>query len=547
MYPGLSLSLVLVFSIGPAILISQLIFLYVQGFLKFARKTLIIFLSMGFLIALALIGRETMLEYQAVKELPAPISNQAPNVLFIVLDTVRSQSLSLYGYNRQTTPRLEEFAKTGTRFDRALSTTPWTLPSHGSMFTGYLAHELSTDWRTPLDATYPTLAEELQKAGYLTAGFVANLAYVSYVYGLNRGFIHYEDFEISPGEFAVSASLIRRTFGMPNFRWFNYYELLNRKTAPEINRSFLDWLSKTKKEGRPFFAFLNYFDAHEPYLPPDTYKRMFGNDVTSLPFADHWKQYTPAEAKGLQNLYDGSIAYLDFQIGELLEELRSNGVLENTIVIITSDHGEEFSEHGVPSHGHSLYGPSLNVPLIISFPPKVPKGKVVPEWVSLRDLPATITELINTKNPTANRIFPGESLARHWNKTGLSKDDPDNLQPVISELRHAINLPEWFPVSKGDMKSMLTKDLHYIVGGDGKEEIYDLRRDPWETKDLSKSPSGQVLALCFREQLQSNLAPMAKFQRLDEAEKTFDQLPVPQGERNSSCNELISQRGESPK
>jgi len=537
--------LVLVVSLGPTIFISRMIFLDLQGFLVFVRKTLVIFLAVGFLIALSFVSRETILEYQAIKELPAPASTPSPNVLLIVLDTVRAQSLSLYGYDRETTPRLKEFATTGVRFNRALSTAPWTLPSHGSMFTGYQAHELSTNWRVPLDATHPTLAEKLQKTGYLTAGFVANLEYCSYVYGISRGFIHYEDFKISLGELAVSSALIRSIFGIPNERWFSYYELLNRKTASEINRSFLDWLSQTKNEGRPFFAFLNYFDAHEPYLPPAPYKEIFATDDDSLPFANLWKKYTPAEAAGLQNLYDGSIAYLDSQIGKLLDELRSNGVLENTIVVITSDHGEEFSEHGISSHGHSLYGPSLNVPLIISFPPKVPEGKLVSEWVSLRDLPATITELINLPNPNAHEVFPGTSLTRYWNKKGKSNDFPANPDPIISELRYAMYLPEWFPVSKGDMMSMVVQDLHYIVRRDGQEEIYDLRGDPWETRDLSETPSGYALASCLRNQLHANLFPNSEGQRVELTAQNAGQLALLQDGLYPPCNKLIIPREKS--
>ncbi len=531
--------------IGPTIFISRMIFLNLPRFLVFMRKTLIVFLVIGSVLALTLIGRETIQEYQAIKELPPTVSKQAPNVLFIVLDTVRAQSLSLYGYDRDTTPRLKEFSKTGTIFSRAISTASWTLPSHASMFTGYQAHELSANWRDPLDASHPTLAEILNNAGYLTAGFIANLEYCSYVYGLNRGFLHYEDFEFSLGEFGVSSSLIRTIFGIPNERWFSYYDLLNRKSAPEINQAFLNWLPLAKKESRPFFAYLNYFDAHEPYLPPDIYKQRFGNDVDSLPFADLWKRYTPAEAQGLQNLYDASIAYLDFQIGELLDELQSNGILDNTIVIITSDHGEEFSEHGIPSHGHSLYGPSLHVPLIISFPPKVPKGKIVTEWVSLRDIPATISELVGLKIPPAERIFPGTSFTQYWNGKGISKDVPAKISPILSEVRYALYLPDWFPVSKGDMKSLIAQDLHYIFTDHGKEEIYNLREDPWETKDLSETPSGQALATCLRNQLNANLSPDPNRQKRNTTAQNAAPSAFLQDGFHLPCHELIVHEEES--
>jgi len=504
------------------------------------RSTITI-LVIGIVLAFTLIGGEKVREYYAISNLPPPVSTQTPNVLLIVLDTVRSQSLSLYGYYRKTTPRLSEFAQSGVRFDKALSTSPWTLPSHGSMFTGYFSHQLSTNWRSPLDSTYPTLAEELNKSGYLTAGFVANLEYCSYVYGINRGFLHYEDFEISPGQLAISASLVRKNFGIPNFRWFGYYELLNRKTAPELNRDFLNWLAQTKKEGRPFFAFLNYFDAHEPYLPPAPFNRMFATGPPSFPFADLWRKYTPQGAQSLRDLYEGAIAYLDSQIGILLQELKTQGILDNTIVIITSDHGEEFSEHGIPGHGHSLYISSLHVPLVISFPPRVPAGGIVSEWVSLRDLPATIIDLIKPKHLPQGNPFPGDSLARYWDKHEMDLSLPKEVSPILSELRYAIGLPEWFPVSKGDMKSMFTQNLHFIVRGDGQDEIYNLRHDPWETQDLSEAPLGHALSSCLKDQLHAALFPNSKETKSQQVELTAINLAQLEPQKESvylPCNNL---------
>src|SRR5262249_1413595 len=128
---------------------------------------------------------------------PAP-PRGAKNVLLIVLDTVRAQSLSLYGYSRDTTPNLRRIAARGVRFDQALSTAPWTAPSHASMFTGRWPHELSIGWSRPLDATHPTLAEFLSARGYKTAGFVANTTYCSYETGLDRGFARYDDYDVTP-------------------------------------------------------------------------------------------------------------------------------------------------------------------------------------------------------------------------------------------------------------------------------------------------------------------------------------------------------------
>ena len=128
---------------------------------------------------------------------PLP-SGDPPNVLLIVLDTVRADRLSLYGYRRPTSPTLERLAKRGIRFDEARATAPWTLPSHASMFTGRWPHELDVNWHTPLGTKFPTLAEYLGSRGYATAGFVANVHYCSYEFGLDRGFTHYEDYVLEP-------------------------------------------------------------------------------------------------------------------------------------------------------------------------------------------------------------------------------------------------------------------------------------------------------------------------------------------------------------
>ena len=214
---------------------------------------------------------------QAVAQLPASPS-RAPNVLMIVMDTVRAQNLSLYGYGRQTTPNLERWAKSGVVFERAISSSPWTLPSHASMFTGRWPHELSTNWEDALDTTYPTLAEALSAHGYITAGFVANTNYLRLriwprsrlrsLRGL-RSFTPGNSCQLIVGQMCLSPTLAIRSI-------LGYYDNITRQDAAAINDHFLAWLAGT--EHRPFFAFLNYFDAHEPYLPPSPFTEKFGPD-----------------------------------------------------------------------------------------------------------------------------------------------------------------------------------------------------------------------------------------------------------------------------
>ncbi len=424
---------------------------------------------------------------QATSRLVPPTS---PNVLLIVPDTVRAMNLSVYGYPRPTTPELERFARTGTLFEWAISTAPWTLPSHASMFTGRLPHEMSADWRTPLDATYHTLAEVFTGRGYTTAGFVANTNYVSYESGLDRGFTHYEDYRISLGQIFLSASFGRT---ISNSRWLrritDNQELPNRIMAADVNRAFLRWLDR--KDQRPFFVFLNYFDAHSPYWPPPPFDRIFGpkrpRDNSHL---EHWHwPWTQEEIQVELDAYDGAITYLDYQLGLLFRELEKRGLLKNTLVILASDHGEEFGEHGIMSHGSSLYLPSLHVPLILSFPGRVPEGRRIPEPASLRDLPATIIDLLKLEG---ERQFPGGTLARFWDNSrqrAASEEDP-----ILSEVSAIPSgAPRWFPISKGAMKSLVVEWAHYIKSGDGREELFDFAVDQTEQRDLARSERGQPM------------------------------------------------------
>jgi arylsulfatase A-like enzyme len=434
-------------------------------------------------------GRRLWKERVALSSLPA-MSAQPPNVLLIILDTVRAASLSLYGYSRPTTPHLERLAQGGVWFRHAFSPTSWTLPSHASIFTGRHAHELSTDWRIALDATYPTLAEVLSSRGYVTAGFVANTRYCNAGTGLSRGFIHYDDSSLGPGRLVESSwilSMIHRALERPT----EYRSWVWRKHARDINRHFLRWVDRSGP--RPFFAFLNYWDAHNPYAPPEGYADRFGTAGIPLqPVLEHRSDRgirDSAETQGGLDAYDGAIAYLDAQLGALFGELRRRGLWDNLIIIVASDHGEEFDEHGLAQHGVSLYRPSVEVPFIIRAPRRVPEGVVVDVPVSLRDIPATIMDLLNLDNPS----LAGRSAARFWTSASTPADT------VVSSLTHAPGHPPWFPVSKGDMTSVTLGDLRYILNGDGSEELYDFAHDVAEGDNLAADSARTEDVLRFRD------------------------------------------------
>ena len=422
------------------------------------------------------------------------------NVLFLVMDTVRADRLSLHAYNRQTTPNLERIAERGIRFDQARATAPWTLPSHASMFTGLWPHQTGVSENRPLDATCPTLAEFLASRGYLTAGFVANTYFCNSWFGLGRGFSHYEDFYDEDLVVSVSETLRSSALGrsVVSLARLSVAGERRRKTAAQINHDFLDWFSE-KDDGRPFFVFLNYFDAHSPYVVPEGCDRRFGRRAETpaeIALLHDWeqrsKQNVPeSDAALVSDAYDDCIGYLDAQIGKLMDELESRGLLKNTLVVITSDHGEELGEHGLFGHGRSLYSQELHVPLVIVAPGGSAAGRVVGDPVSLRDLPATFVDVLGYAHESP---FAGKSLARYWKSESRRVGPPPS--PAFSEvaLRDKVSknlnrAPAW----RGPMQSVVADGKAYIRNADGRAELYDIMDDPAELHDLAGSTESEAM------------------------------------------------------
>jgi arylsulfatase A-like enzyme len=373
------------------------------------------------------------------------------------------------------------------------------------MFTGRWPHQLSIGWSRGLDATYPTLAEFLGARGYRTAGFVANTTYCSYETGLDRGFAHYEDYDVSPRAILLCSALVQRTLNfarkhaVPGLDGVTRTSV-HRKSAARINGDFLAWLSArpAPDRGRPFFAFLNYYDAHHPYLSPDEGDPGSACGRRPESRADYallrnwWdcdkRRLSPADVELARDAYDGCVRYLDEQLGRLFDELARRRVLEDTLVIVTADHGEHLGEQRLYGHGCSLYRPELHVPLLVLAPGVAPRGEVVAGPVSLRALPATVVDLLGL---SAGSPFPGRSLARAW-----SGPDPDPGAGGPSEgLLSELALPPEAdpnggrsPVCRGPMLSLVSGGWHYIRNGDGREELYDFHADPDEAHDLAGTP-----------------------------------------------------------
>lgn len=457
---------------------------YWNGLHRMIRRTAV---PMALLVIAAAAARPIVqwrAEMRALSRLPEARSG-APNLLLIILDTVRAANLSLYGYERETSPALARRAAGGVTFDRAISPAPWTLPSHASALTGLYPHDLRADWFVTLEEEPWTLAEALAGRGYLTGGFVANRVYTNRFTGLRRGFAHYDDDVIRPSEFINSISLGQTLGGLEWLRRLvGYREELGRKSAEAVSSEFLEWHAGVGD--RPFFAFLNFFDAHDPYLPPDEFARPFrgGSSACDQASIQAHDVRTREEMQGCVDAYDAAILALDARLEDLFGELERRGALENTLVIVTSDHGEEFGEKGVIQHGRSLNFPSVHVPLVLLFPGRVPAGHRVASTVSLRDLPATVSDLLDLGDLAPS----GESLARFWQPGREGEGAGEAQAPVLAETSGLPVMRPHNPVSRGHMQATFEGDLYFVRNGDGSTELYDIVLDPWCLTDLSSRP-----------------------------------------------------------
>ena len=434
-----------------------------RGLRSWMRRSAVPLAALLGLAAVAPAARQAWAERSGLSEMPAP-PPRSPSVILIVLDTVRAQNMSLYGYARRTTPWLERIALEGAVFDRAYAPSTWTLPSHGSLFTGRPPHQQSGNSFTPLDDALPTLAEVFRDRGYYTLGIVANDDNAYPHTGLDRGFLRYDTHTTAFWEM-LEASRIGAVWrwGLRRFG----IDLPTRKNADTINGRFLDDLDRRGE--RPFFAFLNYYDAHYPFddpLPPFSSIEGWAENPVEVV----GKMYP--EATRHVDDYDREIAHLDDRLEALFSELDRRGALEDTIVIVTSDHGEEFTEHGFLGHGFNVYDTTLHVPLLVYGPGLVPAARV-DRPVALQDLPATIMELVGLAEGSP---FLGRSLLAEASETAA---DP----PALSEV--AVSQPGEETPAPWNFRSLVEGDLHYIRNPNRSEELYDLASDPWETRDLA--------------------------------------------------------------
>ena len=403
-----------------------------------------------------------------------------PNVLLVVLDTHRADVLSAYGNSVATTPHFDRLAKEGTRFESAFSTDFWTLPGHASLFTGlYPSRHGATSETNALAAQAKTLAEVLQGAGYRTGAFVSN-PWISAERGFAQGFDTFEEtWKRRPGV------------------------ALEDEGGIQLSR---DWITTRIERREPFLVFLNLNDAHMPYTPdPQVLHRLHPGPrsadrrghlqtITSM-----WPHLAGAEPLGetdfeiLRELYEAEVAMTDQLLGTLISHLRDLGILDETVVVVTADHGENIGDHGQIDHLLSLYDSTVRIPLALRYPPRIPAGQVLEELVSLVDIAPTILDLCGL----APDALPG---------SGQSLLDPNRVPHrfVIAENDRPLNgiqlLEAAFPdfdtaTIDGRMRMIRTPRYKLIWREDAPSEFYDLAVDPGELENLAETPSAAQAAL----------------------------------------------------
>jgi arylsulfatase A-like enzyme len=420
------------------------------------------------------------------------MSSKRPNLLCVVLDSVRRDHVSCYGYQRVTTPRIDRLAAESTVYENAFSASCWTVPSHASLFTGKYPSEHRADFDTLfLSEEHTTLAESLSAQGYDTACVTCN-GFVSRKTGLARGFGHIEDVETTRGggPFGKVGRRVRKTFR----EWSR-----TDRGAKRATRAAGRWL-RERDQDRPFFLFLNLMECHLPYglkderllrfVPEEDRARARKLDQDPFAAMAGSLRYDERDISILSAMYDGCLHYMDDQVGGLLDTLADHG-LDETVVVVTADHGESFGEHGLYDHQYGLYEHLTAVPLIVHVPAR--EAARSSDLVELTDLVPVLSRLPEV-TPVGDGLLP----------VGREYAVSEYVVPNTRALER--RFPEFEPgrLSIGQ-RTIRSRDFRLIEWEDGEHVLFDRRSDPGETRDVASA--NPETAVHLRAELNSILGP----------------------------------------
>jgi len=422
-----------------------------------------------------------------------------PNVLILVMDTTRAQNLSCYGYERATSPHLDALAADSVLYEQAIAPGCWSLPSQMSLLTGLFpskhgAHELHLSY----PHQYPTLPEVLREADYTTFGISPN-SWMSDEFGTTYGFDTYlKMWQYWPTLPATAAARSRRwiRFAHRLNRVYTHYAFPKRNRARHVNQSLYNLLDHVRE---PFFGYVIYWDTHLPYyahgahgtrwLPPGVdLEHALQVDRNHLAYHTGQLSMTEEDFEILRACYDGALASIDEEIGCLVNRLQKRDILDRTMLIVTSDHGENIGDHRLMSHAYSLHDTLIHVPLIIRSPECFPRGERATSHVQLTDVFPTILDALQLEVPEVRAELQGESLLGDQTVAANRLAYAEMLapHPSISALNRRAGLPEDTPQPQHDrsLRCIRTLDSKFIWSSDGQHTLYDLRQDPAETINL---------------------------------------------------------------
>ncbi|OGF64011.1 MAG: hypothetical protein A2Y62_22305 [Candidatus Fischerbacteria bacterium RBG_13_37_8] len=402
------------------------------------------------------------------------------NIILISVDTLRADHLGCYGYEKQTSPFIDSLAEDSVLFNNTFAASPWTLPSHMSMLTSlYTYHHQVFHKDQELHPSITTFAEILNKNGYYCAAFTDG-GFVSGLFGFFKGFDSYRQNEMN---------------------------LSSVKSAEEIHKKAKAWILENRD--KRFFLFLHTYQPHDPYCSPPPYNSMFLDDHHKLfkinlgsylgGIANIYKPLSEEERQNIIALYDAEIRYTDEALVDaLIKDLKELDLYQQSMIIFTSDHGEEFYEHQGWTHGYSLYDESLRVPLIIKFPGNTYRGKRIKQYASTIDIVPTVLSILDI--PYEEYAFDGMNLLEAIEgKTLKGRTIISDVAPHVLDFHN----PKRIAMYRGTTKviyneNYLQEDLTFYTFPPplvGTIEAFELSKDSHERKNIASSQKKLIDAL----------------------------------------------------
>ena len=423
------------------------------------------------------------------------MQNDKPNICFILIDSVRADHFPCYGYDRIETPHIDKLAKEGIVYENAIVAAPWTLQSVSSIFTGLYPSQHGVSWGNQnLAEEHNTLAEMLRDGGYHTVGWSAN-PWIDKRTGLNRGF---NEFVQTGRLFKTSTprkwqQTVEKAFMLLRSR------IVSSKGGEQLVRLAQKNFERLGKRSVPFFNFIFYLEPHSPYQPRKENARPLLPEGVSHRDAlkINWRpndyyvgksKLTDHDFQVLTDLYDAEIVGTDERIGKNIKALEDAGILDDTIVIVAGDHGENFGHHGLVGHGYGLHDDLVRVPLIVRYPKRFAPGSRIADQVQVQDLVPTLLELAGIDQSKYPRMDQNKSLlpekipskSRKWTFSEHIRPQRETFYELAKKY------PDFDPTRYvQDRRAIRGDGWKYIAATDGTKELYDLNLDPTENSNLA--------------------------------------------------------------